>query len=468
LEFSEARHAVLHWINHDNAARAATWEPYPLSLRVINWCGLFWQKWRRQVEEDHSFCQCLWQSLYLQLDWLAKHLETHLLGNHLLENAAALALAGCAFSGPDARRWFLLGLRLLHRQLPEQILRDGMHFERSPMYHQRITFLLLLLTGTANRQMTTMIEPFLETALEALSATLHPDGEIALLNDSAFAINCAPARLLRFAESLGFRIPHVLSQGPWALPAAGYYGYRSPGKFFVICDAGPIGPDYLPGHAHGDIFSFEISCDATRIIVDSGVFDYLPSDMRRYCRSTAAHNTVTIDNQDQCEFWDAFRVARRGRPHQVLWHPHPEGFRLSGWHDGYCRLHGRAVHHRQFTCHHPGVLMVRDHIQSGAPVEAVSRIHLHPSCEIVRTTAREVSFNTQVGPFVTRFAGKGRLAIEDSFYCPQFGRRCPNKTLAWSIQGTNRSGGFCFSPGLRIDRFDLTTGATIGRRNFPW
>jgi hypothetical protein len=86
----------------------------------------------------------------------------------------------------------------------------------------------------------------------------------------------------------------------------------------------------------------------------------------------------------------------------------------------------------------------------------------------VKNTGREVAFNTEAGLFVIRFAGKGRLAIENSFYCPEFGRRYPNQTLAWTMQPSHGSSGFCFSPGLRIDRLDLKTGAKIGRRHFLW
>jgi uncharacterized heparinase superfamily protein len=468
LEYPEAKQAVADWLERGSSAARGAWEPYPLSLRVMNWCALFWQRWRPQLEQDLEFRQKLWQSLYLQLEWLPKHLESHLLGNHLLENAAALALVGAAFSGADAARWFLAGERLLRQQLPVQMLTDGMHFERSPMYHVRATFLLLLLTGTGSRRLATLIEPFLERALDAMAAMLHPDGDIALFNDSAFGINCAPDRLLRFAEALGFRTRAETHAGQWSLPAAGYYGCRSPHSVSIICDAGAIGPDYLPGHAHGDIFSFELSCGAARIIVDSGVYDYLPSDMRRYCRSTAAHNTVAIDNQDQCEFWQAFRVARRGRPHDVQWQPLPGGFRLRGWHDGYCRLPAHPVHRRQFTYDRSGVLMVRDKVDARASVQAVSRIHLHPDCELVRVSRREAAFNTPAGLFIICFCGKGRLTLETSWYCPEFGKQIPNQALAWTIQGANTSIGFCFAPGWKIDRFDLTTGVTIGRRRFPW
>ena len=50
----------------------------------------------------------------------------------------ALIFAGLFFEGPDADRWVGLGLKILSKELNEQILEDGGHFELSPMYHSII------------------------------------------------------------------------------------------------------------------------------------------------------------------------------------------------------------------------------------------------------------------------------------------------------------------------------------------
>jgi hypothetical protein len=48
-----------------------------------------------------------------------------------------LVFAGAFFEGGPAE-WLSSGLRILASQLPEQMLDDGGHFERSPMYHSLI------------------------------------------------------------------------------------------------------------------------------------------------------------------------------------------------------------------------------------------------------------------------------------------------------------------------------------------
>ena len=42
---------------------------------------------------------------------------------------------GACFNGSEANGWLHKGLDILAEQLAEQILSDGGHFERSPMYH---------------------------------------------------------------------------------------------------------------------------------------------------------------------------------------------------------------------------------------------------------------------------------------------------------------------------------------------
>jgi uncharacterized heparinase superfamily protein len=204
----------------------------------------------------------------------------------------------------------------------------------------------------------------------------------------------------------------------------------------VICDAGPIGPDYIPGHAHADMFSFELSLEGHRVIVDSGVYDYQSGELRRYCRSTRAHNTVEIEVQDQCELWGVFRVARRGYPHDIGWQPTETGFRLTGWLDGYQRLAGRPRHQREFVWHSTGRLEIHDSITAFAPVSAVSRLHLHPDCRIDKIEDAEAVISFPAGRFAVHRQEGGPLSVEKGSYCPEFGTNLPQQVLACSQHGS--------------------------------
>ena len=101
--------------------------PYTTSLRIIN-TAKFISKW--DIKEGW-----LYQELVSDLKFLSRRLEYHLLANHLLENAFALYIGGLITNQDKVTR---KGKKLLIRELKEQVLNDGMHYERSPMYHQII------------------------------------------------------------------------------------------------------------------------------------------------------------------------------------------------------------------------------------------------------------------------------------------------------------------------------------------
>ena len=124
-----ALHAALlaQWVRENPPARGTGWEPYPTSLRIVNWI-----KWALAGNELPA--ECL-HSLAVQARHLARRLELHLLGNHLFANAKALVFAGLFFAGDEAQGWLDTGMAILAREVPEQILADGGQFERSTMYH---------------------------------------------------------------------------------------------------------------------------------------------------------------------------------------------------------------------------------------------------------------------------------------------------------------------------------------------
>ena len=113
--------------------------------------------------------------------------------------------------------------------------------------------------------------------------------------------------------------------------------------------------------------------------------------------------------------------------------------------------------------------MARDLVESRASAESVSRIHLHPDCKIIAVGARDIRIMTDAGPFVMQFVGEGgSLRLEESWYCPEFGKRVPNKAVAWIMTGSNLLSGFCVAPGAALDSFDLRSGATVRSNRFRW
>jgi uncharacterized heparinase superfamily protein len=437
---SRARDLVLEWIAHQPPGpHRPAWTPYPLSLRLRNWA-----KWLFSAPPlDGAARARVLASIEGQGDCLADTLEHHLRGNHLLENALTLCFLGECLDGAAPARWRRLGRGVLRSELPEQFLEDGGHFERSPMYHALLTHGLLDLVNVLpdGEPLRGELMRRLPSLLRFLAALRHPDGEIALLNDAAFGIAPPPGELLDYAARLGSEVA-AFAEGSFS--GTGYHVWRDGGDALFV-DAGPIGPAYLSVHGHGDMYSYELSLDGRRVVVDGGTSTYQAGPERDWVRSTRAHNTVELAGADQCEFFGAFRVGRRGRPRGVTAESTAEGLHVAGWHDGYRRLSGRPLHHRELRWKAaPRALFVWDTVESRSACSAVSRVRLAPGTRVGLLSPLEAAVELE-GQELTLRAFGGALKVEEGFYAPHFGERLRCAVLALH-KGESPEFGYALAP----------------------
>ena len=125
--------------------------------------------------------------------------------------------------------------------------------------------------------------------LSFMEAMAHPDGGVSFFNDSADGIAPTKAKIESYAKKLGFGIsPLDLSKSQIIDNANSGYICATAAGNKLIFDASPVGPDYIPGHAHADTLSFELSIGAQRVFVNSGTSEYGLSPKRLNQRKTAA------------------------------------------------------------------------------------------------------------------------------------------------------------------------------------
>jgi len=421
------RALIERWIAENPPAHGTGWEPYPTSLRIVNWV-----KW---ALSGNVMTPGALHSLAIQARWLRGRLEHHLLANHLWANAKALVFAGAFFDGDEAARWRNEGLALLRRELPEQILPDGGHFERSPMYHATLLEDLLDLVQLGARWPALVGEAELagwraiaQRMLHWLRVMTHPDGEIAFFNDAAFGIAPDLAALQAYARDLGLPVDDAPLADLEPLPQSGYVRLQA-GPAVLIADVAPIGPDYLPGHAHADTLSFELSLHGRRVLVNSGTSTYAADAERLRQRGTAAHNTVIVDDEDSSEVWSSFRVARRARPLDVQWSREPDGvLRLQAAHDGYLRLPGRVLHRREWRLMPTGLHVV-DRLE-GRARRAQARFHLHPEAAPADVGADLSVLHLERSTWHPRFG----LVVDSQVLVADFGNRKQLDTVfRWAV-----------------------------------
>lgn len=438
------RFLLSDWIEKVPPGTPDAWDPFPVSLRIVNWIKLFLRpEWKESLEEKWL------SSLFRQALWLERNLERHLLANHFFKNAKALCFAGAFFEGPDAERWLEKGRGILEAELREQILPDGGHFERSPMYHSMILEdcldLMNLGAGGWGLDFGETLREKCRAMVRFLLGMCHPDGEIALFNDAAFGIEASPAELVRYFREVTKEEPIFPSGPAWSFPEAGYFIMAPRPGDRLIVDCGPVGPDYQPGHAHCDTLSFELSLGGRRVIVDSGCHHYLDDEIRRYNRGNRGHNTVTLNGENQSEVWGAHRVAWRARPLTPRLEKRGQGIFFSGAHDGYRRLPGSPVLYRRIEWDGSSY-RIEDRLEGRGIFKVESRFHIHPSFSAERL-GRKILLRDGETPFAEILSPEeGEIAVAEGWYSPEFGLRhsCPvivhstesslPATLRWRIK----------------------------------
>lgn len=351
-------------------------EPYPTSLRLINWVKFL---------GIHSYSsKVIDQTIYNDATRLLNNLEYHLLANHLLENAFALIFAGVYLKDKSILK---KGVKLLQNELRIQILEDGAHYELSPMYHQLMLYRVLDTiqlfrknSGTEDIYLLNLLEDKASKMISWLHNISFSNGDFPLFNDSTFGINPATSDLIRYANKLS------IQSSKTSLGSSGYRKLNNK-NFDLVADVGNIQPSYQPGHAHADNLSFVLYKGLAPFIVDRGVSTYEKNSKRQEERSTLAHNTVSIDQMNSSDVWAGFRVGNRAITTIIT----DESKELKASHDGYKKL--GVNHERSWSINNKEIRIV-DKI-TGKSKTAKAYFHLHPSVDILNVS--KVGVNTTLG-----------------------------------------------------------------------
>lgn len=416
------------WIADNREGTGDGWHPYTISLRLTNlWICM--DGFGSVLREDAGFFRELNDSMYAQYLHLKKKPELHLLGNHYFENLKAVTLGALYFGEPNVYEKYK---KKLQTELSEQILPDGVHYERSMMYHKiiledvmRTAKALRASDDSWYRELLIVIRKM----ADAMCSIEGGMGHTPLFNDSGDNVARTYSGLTAALQE-EFRI---LPEKKNAFLNAGYYCLEK-GGLKIVMDAGAIAPDYMPGHGHCDGLSFELSKDGSPVFVNSGTGQY-QGPYRSYFRSTAAHNTVVIDGEEQSWCWGEHRVA--GRITKV------SGQAGDSWIKGSLTTYTKKCHARRIAIEEGDPSGLKVMVSDKVKGHAAACLHLSPEYEyilqdrtvLVKKTSSGGKADKNVSPVpeeeeavICRItaAPDDRLIIhrDDSLcrYAPEFGR----------------------------------------------
>jgi len=404
-------------------ARAA-WNERAVATRLLHWLAAGALFGLREGDGDADW---LGEEIVRHVIFLRDNLALDLEANHLFRDCIGLVISH-ALTGacPD-------GLALLEREVREQILPDGAHYERSAMYHAVCLADLIDAAAVLGEQTPEWLTKAVRRAAGFLASVLLGDGDIPLLGD-AWRGEVEPGVLIEQARTVAGALVPPREPERWS----GLVRLER-GPIRAVLRAGPHGPDHQLGHAHADLLSFDLSHGTQRVITDTGTGQYAAGPARDWLRSTAAHNTVQIDGEELLETWSSFRSGRRGRAHC-----HGRGAAAGfAWihasHDGWQWLRGAPVHHRLLVVRDEAVLIL-DAVLGDGVHRLASFLHVHPDApaDSWRVHPLTGTIARGTGPFHGRF-GETReapiLTIEQHAELPwlggfwlRFGSTAPSST----------------------------------------
>jgi hypothetical protein len=320
-----------------------------LGIRTISWAWAFELFASDEAPGEEPWLVDLLLGLDAQLHHVERHLSRYFSPNtHLLGEGLALYVCGCAWPElAGAERWARLGGDLLIGEGDRQVLPDGMHAEGSPHYHRyALEFYLLALslarlTGDASRE--TALAAVADKMATALRQVTDAGGRVPLIGDDDggelfpiaghapddvrptlawaatlldrpdLAMGPTPESVLwltaAFDSSPSAPAPSPNIERSVTLAASGYHVSRR-NDVVLVFDAGPHG-FMNGGHAHADALSVTMSAGRHRLLIDPGTGTYtVDAALRDRMRSSALHNTVTVDGRSQSVPAGPFHWAR--------------------------------------------------------------------------------------------------------------------------------------------------------------
>lgn len=448
---------ILHWINLNKIGRGDGWHSYTTSLRIRNWIWVVRLFPKLQSREILS-------SIWEQLCWLVHHLEDANGGNHYLENLCSLIVGSLQFESQQAKKLYDFAISKLEIELQNQILKDGGHEERSASYHILVLDRLVEV-GIIIKIMNNSIPIWLINKIKAmLDWTLLirlQKGNFPRFNDSPFN-GCPNIDIsIAFAESflnskskkrnnlkgirkiliekMGDNFNTTNSTNKESIIKLNQTGWTliKPGKGWeIIFKAGESCPKHLYGHAHSDLFTFDIYKNGIPFISEAGTSTYEKNQLREYERSGSAHNVfeiIKIKKEhkslsskvfEPIDVWSSFRAGRKanildrdsGYDNGIYW--------VRASHDGYKHLNLKYSREITFELSKKDslIIKIKDTILSKNKLNWRVWIHFSPFI-------KKIWFNKLIKE--TSLNNKDIFKIVKTHYSYGFGKRKNRKSFCF-------------------------------------
>jgi hypothetical protein len=402
----------LDWVERFPYMRGIGWSaPLIVAQRAINWIICY--NFDAFPERHHS---TLATALYDHGKYLTENLEINYAGNnsnHLIGDLAALYLVGRTL---QKHNWTNRSLDMLMTEVKRQIYPDGVDYEQSSGYHRYVVEFLMLV-WYANRQQPPLLTDTILRMSSFLNDIARDDGSLPFLSDWDgakvwVADHHRPAELCRLGKRSETSIQY---------PDGGYYILKG-GPFQLVFDCGPVGMAgrQLTTHGHSDLLSFCLNFKGEPFIVDPGSGTYTQNrEIHDYFRSSSGHNTITIDDQDQCGLAETWTLKKHPKTTLLAWETNGTLDKVCGEHDGYEPIiHRREI---QLAKRPSQVIKIYDDLTGSGVHRYKHYLHLSPDVtpEILPTDIQLAASKSRL-----KLSFDPRLSVRNvkGWFAPDYGQ----------------------------------------------
>lgn len=448
----ELTEKVEMWCEENPFLHGISWtSAMELAIRSINW--MYALAFLRAAGADNEKLQI---GAINMVDYLTKHYSRYSsANNHLLVEATAIGIAGCAFHHQE---WKDLAIKILTEELDKQNYSDGVNKELSLHYQTfGMEAYLLMAHVSGESRWNEMIRKECEYVAHAVwrekavcefgdddegkildlqGGRLHQWEWVLQLGSlvtgerySNFENICENTRWLFSDEEIESikRKPLYDNTRSRCFEEGGNSFLRDKDDRILIgIDHAALGFGSIAAHGHADALSFQVLMDGESVFTDPGTYIYhCDLEHRDAFRKTINHNTVCIGGKDQSEMLGAFLWGKRAECKLEHYASDDETDVLTASHDGYKPI----IHQRTFEWNKVDrKLRVKDALTEecewvntlmlGKDVSIMA--HSEEWVELKSSNNRiKISVNTPID----------QLKIEDAEVSTEYGVKCPSKAI---------------------------------------
>lgn len=463
-----------HWIDNnpiDCAGRFYTWRTLDAGIRCENWLKSYQYFKHSPYFTDAllaKFITCIHQHceyIYRRYNSFSKTSNWGFLENHGLFEAAVYIP-----EFKESSLWKEESHLRLKKASMLQVMKDGVHWEQSPMYHNEIFHCLMDNIVLAQKNGISMDADIMNTAKNMAYADLYyakPNHCQPMKGDSDNTdvrdmLTCAALifndGILKFGgypeidfqnlftfglsgiEAYNSIKPVTPEKTSYAFETSGNYVMRSgwmEEDLYLNFHCGKVGA----GHDHADTFNIDIHGYSSNLITDPGRYTYMEGPERDYFKECKAHNTTIVDGVNFTEWDGAWGIKRTADAFSQRWISE-EGFDyVEGGHKGYSILENPVYPFRKVlfvkSCAQPYWVLIDTFETSGNHVYSQ---YFHFACnkafldneKNICYTECENSANIRIIPVEGK---KVQGKLHDTYISFEYNLKEENKTVEYSCTG---------------------------------